>query len=102
MAVKNPTKKKKACAFGADDALRAFLAASVPSPSSAASAPDDKGHLPLQWAALNGRVAAVRLLLAAGAEVDARDAAGQTALHWAAERNQEACLQALLDAGSHM
>lgn len=92
--------KKKACAFGADDALRAFLAASVPSPSSAASAPDDKGHLPLQWAALNGRVAAVRLLLAAGAEVDARDAAGQTALHWAAVRGSGAAVEELLRAGA--
>lgn len=92
-------KKIQACAFGADDTLRSFLAASVP-PSAAASAPDEKGHLPLQWAALNGRVTAVRLLLAAGARVDAADASGQTALHWAAVRGSIAAAEELLAAGA--
>lgn len=47
-----------------------------------------------------GRVPAIELLVAAGAEVDARDAEGRTALMYAALMEQSEAAQALLAAGA--
>ena len=51
-------------------------------------------------AARAGDVAAMRALLAAGADVDARQGDGATALHWAAHRSDHAIADALIDAGA--
>ena len=57
---------------------------------------------PLVGAARNGRVDAMRALLAAGAEVDRRYAAGNqwTPLVHAIHKSQEAAVRALLEAGA--
>ena len=46
-----------------------------------------------------GDLEAVRMLLAAGADVDARQGDGATALHWAAHRNDPEATRLLIDAG---
>ncbi len=51
-------------------------------------------------AARAGDVAAVRALLADGADVDARQGDGATALHWAAHRSDLPLAEVLLDAGA--
>lgn len=61
----NPFPNHQACAYGKDALVRDLLAASPP----AASTPDGDGYSPLQWAALNGRVSTVTLLVSAGADV---------------------------------
>ncbi len=55
------------------DRLRKFVEADASCVSSA----DDQGYLPLQWAALNNRVAECTYLLSNGAEVNAQDATGE-------------------------
>ena len=45
---------------------------------------DEFGHTPLHYAALNGRLEAMRLLLEAGADKDALSVKGRTPLHFAA------------------
>ena len=54
----------------------------------------------LHFAARNGHVAAVQLLLAAGANVNAANAQGHTALHQSAQTGSVAVLKLLLDAGA--
>ncbi|HXE75191.1 MAG TPA: ankyrin repeat domain-containing protein [Candidatus Xenobia bacterium] len=63
---------------------------------------DKEGSTPLHWAAWRGQVEAVRLLLEAGAEVNARNQNthwGTTPLHAAAHGNQAAVAQLLLEYG---
>jgi hypothetical protein len=48
------------------------------------------GRTPLWWATWNGHEAVVKLLLAKGAELEARDSEGQTPLSWASENGHEA------------
>ena len=56
---------------------------------------------PLSQASRRGNAAAVRALVAAGAEVSARDEAGETALHKAARyAKSDATLRALVDGGA--
>ena len=54
----------------------------------------------MQLAARNGHFVIVKLLLEAGADVEARDRWGQTALHWAAKRSQANEVKLLLEAGA--
>lgn len=86
----------KACAYGDFDALRRF----VETDPSCVNQPDDQGYLPLQWAALNNRVAEANYLLANGAAVGAADPTGQGALHWAAVRGSLPALETLLRGGA--
>jgi ankyrin repeat protein len=56
---------------------------------------------PLMHAARAGGVDAVRMLLVAGAKVNARESwNGQTALHWAAAEGHSAVVQALIEGGA--
>ena len=55
---------------------------------------------PLVDAARDGDIAAVRVLLAQGAGVDATEGDGTSALHWASYRNDIETAGRLLDAGA--
>lgn len=59
-----------------------------------------QGYIPLQWAALNNRVAESTYLLSNGADINAADPTGQTALHWAAVRGSLPVLETLLRNGA--
>jgi ankyrin repeat protein len=58
------------------------------------------GRRALNWAALNDRVAAIELLLALGAPLEAENNTGFSALHHAAEAGSIAAARALLAAGA--
>lgn len=58
------------------------------------------GRRALNWAALNNRVPAIRLLLEAGATLDTTNLTGFTALHHAAEVGALEAARALLVAGA--
>jgi ankyrin repeat protein len=58
------------------------------------------GRRALNWAALNNRVPAIRLLLEAGATLDTANLTGFTALHHAAEAGALEAARALLVAGA--
>ncbi|KAL6749488.1 ankyrin repeat-containing domain protein [Haematococcus lacustris] len=60
---------------------------------------DASGYYPLQWAALNNRVAEATFLLQRGALVNAVDHTGQTSLHWASVRGSLPVLETLLRNG---
>jgi hypothetical protein len=55
---------------------------------------------PLHWAAWQGKVAVVDLLIARRANVNAKDIVGQTPLHYAAWRGNTAAAARLLRAGA--
>mmetsp|Transcript_16074 Transcript_16074/g.22186 ORF Transcript_16074/g.22186 Transcript_16074/m.22186 type:complete len:613 (-) Transcript_16074:190-2028(-) len=86
----------KAAAYGDTDKLKEMLEADV----SRVNQPDQSGYLPLQWASLNNRVAAMTLLFEWGAEADASEPGGQTALHWAATRGSLPAVELLLRSGA--
>ncbi|GAA5801070.1 hypothetical protein HPULCUR_006512 [Helicostylum pulchrum] len=54
---------------------------------------------PLFWAANDGHVECVRILINAGCKVNAKDENGKTALYYAAWEGHMDCVQLLLDAG---
>ena len=58
------------------------------------------GRRPLNWAALNNRGAAIRLLLARGAALNSRNATGFTPVHHAAEAGALDALRILIAAGA--
>lgn len=58
------------------------------------------GMLPLHRAALSGSAEVVGLLLAQGADPNARSKDGRTALHCAAEAGSAECARALIDCGA--
>uniref|UniRef100_A0AAV1TQI1 TIR domain-containing protein n=1 Tax=Peronospora matthiolae TaxID=2874970 RepID=A0AAV1TQI1_9STRA len=55
---------------------------------------------PLHWAAVNGAVEAVEILLAAKADANFQDVHGRTALHWAARVNRVDIVRVLLAHGA--
>ena len=60
-------------------------------------------HTPLHFASIYSRDGVAAVLLAAGAEVDARDLRGETPLHWAAGRNGDpAAVAELVAAGADL
>jgi ankyrin repeat protein len=58
------------------------------------------GATALHYAAREGQAKAAALLLARGADVNARDHSGQTALHWAATAGQEDVAEVLIASGA--
>ena len=72
----------RAAAYGNEEKLEQFTSAD----RTLINATDANGFRPLQWAALNNRVAIANRLLDLGADVNAGDGEKQTALHWAAVR----------------
>ncbi|KAF9173178.1 hypothetical protein BGX21_008350 [Mortierella sp. AD011] len=61
---------------------------------------EEDGSTPLIYAACFGQIAAVRMLLDAGALADERDKFGWTALVWATNNKHEAIVRLLLDHGA--
>jgi palmitoyltransferase len=86
----------KACAYGDFDRLKQF----VEQDPTCVNAPDETGYYPLQWAALNNRLAEANYLLSQNVQINAADGTGQTAMHWAAVRGSLPVIEALLRAGA--
>jgi ankyrin repeat protein len=61
---------------------------------------NNKGHLDLMYAALEGQTEEVRTLLAGGADVNAKDAAGRTSLMLAVINMQHETVKVLLEYGA--
>lgn len=59
-----------------------------------------KGFTPLHWASLNGHANVVKLLLASGAQADARSRQGDTPLQLAARKGHTEVAEMLLDAAA--
>ncbi|MDE0358372.1 MAG: ankyrin repeat domain-containing protein [Gammaproteobacteria bacterium] len=76
--------------------VNALAALAVSMLLTSADAPDS----PLADAAMKGDAAAVRTLLASGADVNAARGDGMTALHWAAETGNAEIAQILVSAGA--
>ena len=60
----------------------------------------DAGFSPLQFAAFNGTVSMISLLLINGANVNQANNDGRSSLHWAASSGHEAAVAILLDNGA--
>ncbi|KAJ3106363.1 hypothetical protein HDU96_008242 [Phlyctochytrium bullatum] len=60
---------------------------------------DGLGETLLHVAALRDNISALKLLLGAGAELDARDACGETAVHWAAREGRADAVAVLVASG---
>lgn len=88
----------KAAAYGDTDKLKELLETD----GSQVNAADPSGYVPLQWAALNNRVATITQLLQFGAEVNQTEPGGQTALHWAATRGAIPAVELLLRSGADL
>jgi ankyrin repeat protein len=89
-----------AAARGDASAVRAALAAGTPP-----DLRDKDGRTPLHWAAEGGHTEVIRVLLDAGAEVDAQEQDryfGRTPLHLAAQGGHTDAIQLLLNAGAEV
>jgi hypothetical protein len=85
---------------GADSRPRPVRETAETAETAALPAPPPQGYVPIQWAALNNRVAEATYLLSNGAAINAADPTGQTALHWAAVRGSLPVLETLLRSGA--
>jgi uncharacterized protein len=61
---------------------------------------DEEQRTGLHYAAMNGNLRIIAILLKAGAKLDPKEKLGNTPLHLAAERDQAEAAQLLLDAGA--
>src|SRR5262249_40106830 len=61
---------------------------------------DDDSRTGLHYAAMNGNLTIIAILIKANAKLDPKDKLGDTPLHLAAERNQPDAAQLLLDVGA--
>jgi uncharacterized protein len=61
---------------------------------------DEEARTGLHYAAMNGNLTIIAILIKASAKLDAKDRLGNTALHLAADRNQVEAAQLLLDVGA--
>jgi ankyrin repeat protein len=66
------------------------------------SATDGIGDIPLHWAAEDGYLDMVRLLIQSGADVNARQPAGWTALHFATKSDRVEVMRLLLQKGANI
>ncbi|XP_034191605.2 SAM_USH1G_HARP domain-containing protein Sans isoform X1 [Osmia lignaria lignaria] len=66
------------------------------------NARDDGGMTPTLWAAFEGHIDALRLLVARGGDPDKTDYFGNTALHLAAARGHEYCVRFLVKFGCNI
>ncbi|XP_068984121.1 pre-mRNA splicing regulator USH1G isoform X1 [Bombus flavifrons] len=66
------------------------------------NARDDGGMTPTLWAAFEGHIDALRLLVARGGDPDKTDYFGNTALHLAAARGHEYCVKFLVKFGCNI
>ncbi|MEW6280569.1 MAG: ankyrin repeat domain-containing protein, partial [Candidatus Eremiobacterota bacterium] len=82
------------------DTTRLRLLLSAPGAQNALIWFDDMGWSPLHWAASQGRVEAIRLLLAAGTPADLRCPGGRTALALAWREGHGDAIAALLEGGA--
>lgn len=60
---------------------------------------DEQFHTALHYAAMNGNLTIVAILIKASAKLDVKDKLGNTPLHLAADRDQTEVVQLLLDVG---
>ncbi|KAG2450509.1 hypothetical protein HYH02_005010 [Chlamydomonas schloesseri] len=87
-------------ACGASGAVSCDLVGALVAAGADVNAADGGGHTPLIEAAWFGRAEVVRVLLRAGAVIDARcKAKGREAVHWAARNGNRAALKVLLESG---
>ncbi|KAK6624327.1 hypothetical protein RUM44_011186 [Polyplax serrata] len=63
---------------------------------------DEDGMTPTAWAAFEGNLEALRLLVARGGDPDKSDNFGNTALHHASERGHLTCVRFLTNFGANM
>jgi ankyrin repeat protein len=61
---------------------------------------DEQGRTALHYAAMNGNLTIIAILIKAKAKFDPKDKLGNTPLHLAADRGQTDALQLLLDVGA--
>jgi ankyrin repeat protein len=61
---------------------------------------DAEAHTAMHYAAMNGNLTIIAILLKAKAKLDPKDKLGNTPLHLAADRGQAEAAQLLLDAGA--
>jgi uncharacterized protein len=61
---------------------------------------DQELHTALHYAAMNGNLTIIAILIKAKAKLDAKDKLGNTPLHLASDRNQVDAAQLLLDVGA--
>ena len=61
---------------------------------------DDEGRTAMHYAAINGNLQIIAILIKGGAKLDPKEKLGNTPLHMAADRNQVEATKLLLDAGA--
>lgn len=61
---------------------------------------DEEQRTAMHYAAMNGNLTIIAILIKASAKLDAKDKLGNTPLHLAADRNQTEAAQLLLDVGA--
>jgi ankyrin repeat protein len=61
---------------------------------------DDDSRTGLHYAAMNGNLSIIAIMVKAGARFDVKDKLGNTPLHLAVDRNQAEAVQLLLDVGA--
>ncbi|KAL8781221.1 MAG: hypothetical protein Q9213_006114 [Squamulea squamosa] len=90
-----------ASANGCFDVLNHFLPPSPTTPPPLnVNLPNSSGNTPLHWAALNGHLDAVKILLAAGADPTIRNIAGHDAVYEAERSGKQEVVEWLLREGS--
>jgi uncharacterized protein len=80
------------------EAVREMLTGGDSSPNQT----DEESRTALQYAALNGNLEIIAILIKAGAKLDLADPLGNTALHLATDRNQTEAGELLLAAGAEV